>query len=333
MRQLAALIGVVLCLTACGTAGEEEAADPGTSDGGAFPVTIDTAYGKVTVEKEPERIVVLNDTYLELMPYADAEPLVSVSDDASIEEYAPWMIEVERGEIDPKLLDGNWAPAPEAIAKWEPDLILTDIWSMDEPLYKTLSQIAPTYVGIETDTQTSWQDHLASIASLTGHDPAVVEEVEADLAADFDAAAESLPGLQGKSFIIPVYKDNQFWPTEYGNDPFISLGLEPSEKQPHGDVTSADVDTISQENIDQLTEDVVVVDASGAVSPKDVERLYADLQEDPRVAAAPASKNGTWIYLTGNQWSAINGGTPLSYRWWLEQILPTLEESALNQSG
>jgi hypothetical protein len=51
------------------------------------------------------------------------------------------------------------------------------------------------------------------------------------------------------------------------------------------------------------------------------------------VAELPSSENGTLVYLTGPQWSAVNGGTPVSVLWWLDQILPVLEDSALNQDG
>ncbi|MCJ1708506.1 ABC transporter substrate-binding protein [Microbacterium sp. VKM Ac-2923] len=329
----AGVIGAALALAGC--AGSTPAAnDTAAAGDGTFPVSIDTAYGEVTVDKKPERIVVLTSTYLELLPYIDEKPIASSEDDASIRDYSPWLSDVDRGEVTPDLVDADYAPSPEAIAALAPDLILTDIWNTDEALYEQLSEIAPTYVGVETDTQTSWQDHLASIAELTGHDPAVVDDVEADLAADFATAAAKLPGLQGKSYIVPVYfTDNQFWPTEYGNDPLMAIGLVPSDQQPHGDVTSDEVGTISQENIDKLTEDVVFVAASGAVSEEVIDQTFAALEADPRVAELPAAKNGTWLYLTGPQWTAINGGTPLSYRWWLDQVMPELEASALNQSA
>lgn len=332
---LAGVIAAGLALTGCagGTPSASETTAP-AAESGAFPVTIDTAYGEVTVDEKPERIVVLYSTYLELLPYLGEVPLASTDDDETLEVYQPWLLEVDRGEVDTGLLDANWSPSPEAVAALDPDLILTSIWSVDEQLYEQLSQIAPTYVGIETDTQTSWQDHLTALAQLTGHDTAIVEEVEAELTADFASAAEKLPGLQGRSYIIPVFfTDNQFWPTEYGNDPIMALGLVPSEQQPHGDVTSADVDTISQENIELLTEDVVFIASSGAVAPEVIDETFASLQADPRVAELPASRNGTFIYLDGPQWAAINGGTPTSYRWWLDQLLPQLEASALNQSA
>lgn len=337
-RATASIVGTIaaaLTLTGCAAATPDaDETTAASTGGGTFPVTIDTAYGEVTVEEDPGRIVVLTSTYLELLPYLDEKPVASPEDDESIESYSPWLIGVDRGEDDAGLRDADWAPSPEAIAAWEPDLILTDIWNVDEQLYEQLSEIAPTYVGIETETQTSWQVHLAALAALTGHDTAVVDEVETELAADFAAAAEKLPGLQGKSYIVPVfYTDNQFWPTEYGNDPLIALGLVPSEKQPHGEVTSADVDTISQENIDQFTEDVVFIASSGAVAAEVIDETFASLQADPRVAELPASQNGTWIYLRGSEWTAINGGTPSSYRWWLERVLPQLEASALNQSA
>lgn len=334
---LAALVGTALALTAC-SAGTTEAADsesgaPGKD--GAFPVTIDTAYGEITVSEKPERIVVVpTASYLDLLDTLGEKPYAwnaGSGDAAELLAWAPWMEGIVDGEPDSSLYTADYAPSPEAIAALEPDLILTDIWNTDESVYEQLSQIAPTYVGIETDMQTSWQDHLAAIAQLTGHDPAIVDEIEDDLADAYAAAAERLPGLREATFQVPVFADEVFWITPYANDVITQLGIVP------GDDQSAVVDgewvQFSQENIDRLNADVIFF-ATRPYGEEAREELYAGLKSDPRLAGLPASQNGTVVYLTDSEWSAINGGTPASYRWWLEQdFIAQLESSALNQSG
>lgn len=322
--------GVALAGCAAGAPADDTAAPESGADS-AFPVSIDTAYGEITVPAKPERIVVLSTTYLELLPYLDEAPLASPDDDEYIATYSPWLVGTDRGEIDASLIDSDYLISPEAVAAWEPDLILTDIWNADEALYDQLSQIAPTYVGIDTDTNTSWQNHLGALAELTGRDPAIVDEVEAEFDADLAAGAAAVPGLAGASFqVAALGGDEQLWLTEYANAPLIALGLVPGEGQPTNGDEGAVAPTYSQENVDQLTADVLFV-ATDHRDPDGAWRVA--LEADPRVAALPSSANGTFVYLTGPQWSAVNGGTPVSVLWWLDEVLPTLTASELNQSG
>jgi iron complex transport system substrate-binding protein len=333
-RTTTVVIGILaasLAFAGCsgGTTPQSSPSQATVDDG--FPVSIDTAYGEITVPEKPDRILVLSTTYLELLPYLDEAPLASPDDDESIAQWSPWLVGTDRGEVDGELIDSDYLISPEAVAAWDPDLILTDIWNADEALYAQLSQIAPTYVGIDTDTNTSWQNHLAALAELTGHDPAVVDEVEAEFSAELAAGAATVPGLAGASFqVAALGGDEQLWLTEYANAPLLALGLTPGEGQPTNGEEGASAPTYSQENVDQLTADVLFI----ATEHRDPQGAWRTaLEADPRVAELPSSENGTLVYLTGPQWSAVNGGTPVSVLWWLDQILPVLEDSALNQDG
>ncbi len=60
----AALLAATVLVTSCGSgdtgSSEEAAASPGSSgSGGAFPVTVETAFGPVEVPEEPQRVVAL----------------------------------------------------------------------------------------------------------------------------------------------------------------------------------------------------------------------------------------------------------------------------------
>lgn len=332
-RSLAALLGATLILTGCGSSDSDGTApnDAGASGAG---VTIDTAYGEITVPEDPERIVVLSGRHLELLTLLDEEPIAFSDYGSSNDEFLaayPWMEGTYEGEPADDLFTADYVPDAEAIAALEPDLILTTIWQTDEKLYEQLSDAAPTYVGIEKDTNTTWQDDLTALATLTGHDPAVVDEAEAELDDALAAAAERLPGLQEKTFAIAALGDGeQLWLTEYAADPLVALGLQPGEGQPMTTEEGADPPKFSQENIDQLTADVVLIAAENRDPSGEFRKA---LEADPRLPELPSSKNGTLIFLSPPQWNAVNGGTAASAIWWLEEIVPVLEDSTLNQGG
>ncbi|SKB04243.1 ABC transporter substrate-binding protein [Aeromicrobium choanae] len=322
---VAATIGLALTLAACGSD------EPETASGGA---TIDTAYGEITVPEKPERIVALSGRHLELLTLLDETPVAFTdygADDAALIASYPWMKGTYEGKATPELFTADYQPSPEEIAELDPDLILTTIWQTDEQLYKQLSKIAPTYAGIETDTNTTWQDDLAALAKLTGNDPAIVDEVEADYEKDLAKTAEQVPGLEGATFQVAALGDGeQFFLTEYAAAPLLGLGLEAGEGQPVDGEGGAAATGFSQENIDRLTADVVLIAAENR-DPSG--KIRAAVEADPRLADLPASKNGTLIFLESGQWNALNGGTATSVLWALDQILPTLSESPLNQGG
>jgi len=342
---LAGVLGAALTLTLAGCAGStssaagtsvsaaaESSASP-TSEAATFPVTIGTAYGEITVNQKPERIVALSGRHVELLNLLDEKPIAFTDYGANNEELLtsyPWMAGTYDSEPDPTLFTADYQPSPEAIAALKPDLILTTIWQTDERLYQQLSQIAPTYVGIETESNTTWQDDLTALAALTGHDDAVVAQTQAELDAKLAAAAERLPGLKDKTFYVAGLGEGEQLFLYYAAAPeLIAMGLEPGEGQPVDGTENYEAASYSQENVDKLNADVLLVatehrDPSG--------EFQAALKADPRVAELPASKNGTLIFFTGPEWNAVNGGSAVSVMWWLDRVVPVLEASGLNQS-
>src|SRR5215207_1917957 len=57
VRTAAALAATALLTAGCSAAADEDAGPAASS--GAFPVTVETAFGDVTVEEEPTRVVAL----------------------------------------------------------------------------------------------------------------------------------------------------------------------------------------------------------------------------------------------------------------------------------
>lgn len=332
------LVATALALTIAlgGCAGQSQNSESTAAGGdGAFSAEVDSAYGTVAVSEEPERILVLDSSLVETLSILGEEPVVLSGEKSDLDDY-PW-IDYD-GEFDADLYTAGDEISPEAVAAWEPDLILGNVWGINEQLYEQLSLIAPTYAGRYTQDEggdTSWQENLADIAVLTGNDPSLVADAEAEYAAVLSEAADKLPGLKGKTFQLGVFsgEDQQMWLTEYANAPITGLGLTLGDGQPtgkDGDV-AANAPKISLENVDQLDADVVFVVMIEAYDPEG--KFQAAFEKDPRVPELPAAKNGTLVQLLGSQWYAVNPSTPASVEWWLDQVLPQLEASALNQSG
>lgn len=330
---VAGLIGVALAVSGCGSDAAESDASAAPSSA-SFPVTVDTAYGDVTVKAKPKRIVALGTRHVELLNVLDEKPVAFADYGLDAEQLLtsyPWMEGKYPGEPQTGLFTAEFQPSPEKIAALEPDLILTTIWQTDEELYKQLSQIAPTYVGIDMKTNTTWQDDLAALAEFTGHDSKIVDDEQSKLDAALDAAAKRLPGLQGKTFYAAALGDgDQLWLTEYAADPILGLGLKAGEGQPVDGSQAADAPKFSQENLDRLTADVVFIAAENR-DPSG--KFRAALEADPRLSTLPAAKNGTLMFLEPGQWNAVNGGSAASLTWWVDDVVPALEKSALNQGG
>lgn len=335
---LAGVVSVGLVLAGCASNSSDGATNGAPSDSassnGAFPVTIDAAYGDVTVEKKPERIVAVGTDWIGLLDILGEKPVAVSGEESDLDDY-PWLQGRYDGDFNADLFTADYTDSPEAIAALQPDLILTSVWSVDEQLYERLSSIAPTYVGLETTDEggdTSWQDNLTSLAALTGHDEKIVEETEAKYDAALSDAAAKLPGLQGKTFQLGVLdgEDQQLQLTEYANEPIEALGLTPGDGQPTGggDSIGANAPKYSMENIDKFSADVVFIVTHESADPEN--KFRTAFEADPRVPELLAAKNGTLVYLYGPQWLAVNPPTPSSVQWWLDEVVPQLEASALN---
>jgi iron complex transport system substrate-binding protein len=111
---------MALFLALLGSACARQAASDGTAGGApptdsAFPVTITSAGGEVTISERPERIVSLSPTSTEMLFAIDAGPqLVAVDDNSNYPPEAP-MTELS-----------GFQPNAEAIAGYDPDLVISD---------------------------------------------------------------------------------------------------------------------------------------------------------------------------------------------------------------
>ncbi len=106
--------------------------------GHAFAATVQDEHGTFTLDKTPQRIVVLELSFADALAAVDVSP-IGIADDNDAKRILPEV----RAHLKPWQSVGTRAqPSPEAIAALKPDLIIADS-SRHAGIYTALQQIAP----------------------------------------------------------------------------------------------------------------------------------------------------------------------------------------------
>lgn len=323
----AALLSSAFVLTACGSNGDDSNGESSKGDNPAsgYPVTVSTAYGDITLDKKPERIVVLGVSYVDILTSLGETP-VAFDDDGYTRNGAapdisnvPWLdgkVSSDRWDVDLSP-DGEDMVSLEAIAAHDPDLVILSKFDLrDESAYESLSKVAPVYA--PTHAAVDWEEIETEIGQLTGTTEEAKEQI-ASVEQTYADGREQLQGLQGKKYNIGtlISGEIQMAPWTFLSD----LGLAPADNQPKGE----DYPSLSMENADQLQADVVML------IPFDDTKDTFDA--DPRVADLPASDNGTLVYLPSNFYGAAARPGPANLAWIVDQLISLLQDTPLNQSG
>jgi len=202
----AAVLAVALAVTSCssdsgGDTGGEGGTAGGSSSSGAFPVTVSTAFGDVTIDEEPVRVVALGWGDAETALALGVQP-VGASDWLGFggEGVGPWA----EGRYDeaPEIIE-TLEPSYEAIAALQPDLILDTKSPATQERYDSLEAIAPTISqpeGAEAYLTSSAQQ-LEMIGQALGRsEEAAALQDEVDQA--FADAAAAHPEFAGRSVVV-----------------------------------------------------------------------------------------------------------------------------------
>ncbi|PLM92564.1 Fe(3+)-dicitrate ABC transporter substrate-binding protein FecB, partial [Klebsiella variicola] len=106
--------------------------------GHAFAATVQDEHGTFTLDKTPQRIVVLELSFADALAAVDVSP-IGIADDNDAKRILPEV----RAHLKPWQSVGTRAqPSLEAIAALKPDLIIADS-SRHAGIYTALQQIAP----------------------------------------------------------------------------------------------------------------------------------------------------------------------------------------------
>lgn len=320
-RLLLAAVAATVALSACSTTGtEDDTAAPAASgsSAGQFPVTITTAFGDVTIEKQPTRVVTLGwsdaETALALgvQPVGDADWMAFGGDGQG-----PW----NQGKYTtPPTIVGTLEPDMEKIASLNPDLILDTRASGEKARYDTISKLGVPVVGIPVGGEaysTTWEQQLDLVGKALGKSTEAAA-LKADVEKRFTDVAAANPSFKGKTVTAGV-KTSQGWGAYVADgrvDFLTRLGFTNSPKIEAMKGESFSV-SLSNEQLDNLDADVTVIFMIGI----DV----ANVKADKLLQAVPSVKAGHVVYLDDKSISsAFSSNSALGIEYALEKVPPLL---------
>lgn len=320
---VATTTAALLLLTGCSaTTADSDGPESDTSTGGAFPATVETKFGEVTVDEEPQRIVALGWGDAETALALGVQP-VGASDWLGFggEGVGPWA----EGLYDeaPEIIE-TLEPSFEAIAALEPDLILDVKSSGDAERYERLSSIAPT-IGVPEggDSYLTTSDQQVEMISAALGVPEKGEDLVATVDDAFAAATAEHPEWEGRTAVAAT-KTSEGW----------GAYIEGSERvrflERLGFVQSPDIAALETNaggfSVDISSEQLDLLDADLVVAfPIFIETT--EITGDPLFQAVPAVADGRSVVIDGDLSAAYSLGSTLATRYAIDTIVPLIADA------
>ncbi|NYE08542.1 iron complex transport system substrate-binding protein [Bacillus niacini] len=316
LRFISLIFTLIFLLAACGST--EEASKSSGSEGEkteekAKEVTITHKYGEVTIEKNPDKVVVFDFGVL------DALDTLGVEIAALPQAIVPKTLEKYAGS-EYTNVGSLKEPDFEALHELQPDVIF--ISSRQAELYDQFAEIAPT-VFVEVDYANymdSLEKNFKLLAEVFEKEEALDEKMN-ELKASIEALNKEATASDSKALILLANegKVSAFGPaSRYGfvHDVFgfkaVDENLEISQ---HGQ--SITFEYILEKNPDVL----FVIDRSAAVGG---EVAAKDTLENDLVKKTNAYKNGKIVYLDAVNWYIAGNGIT-STQSMVEEVKAALE--------
>jgi len=320
---------IALPLAACGSdsaadSAADAAADETAGEEAFEPVTIQHAFGSTEITAKPERVATWGwgspDAVLALgvVPVA-MEALTYGADD---DGFMPWQAAAfaELGDTPTALTPGE-APPFEEIAASAPDVILANYSGITEADYTKLSKIAPTVAYPDRPWSTPWRDVVTTVGEVLG-EPDEAEQVLAGIDAEVAQAAEEHPEFEGRTIAAVAIDPSAFY-VYRGADPRVQfledLGftLAPSVDELDTE-ESTFYYTLSTENLDKLTSDVLVSYAAD-------DKRAQEIAEDPTYNTMAQFADGRVASVVGEAVvSSVSPPTALSLTYSLDTFVDAL---------
>ncbi|SFD98241.1 iron complex transport system substrate-binding protein [Actinopolyspora alba] len=324
VRRLGGLLSVLLlatALSACGQGGSSGESTEEAADNAAFPVTVSTKFGEVTVPEKPERVVALGWSDAETALDLGVQP-VGVSDwlDFGGNGVGPWAA----GEFtaSPEMLGTNEVDY-EKVASLEPDLILNTRSDGSREKHQTLSKIAPT-IAPPADTVpygTSWRQQLDLVSKALGKSDAGQARI-AEVERAFSETLSQHPQLRDKTVGVGAYYGSDQYGAYLTGDSRVrfmrELGMTNKPEIDELGSGSFYVD-ISRERLDVLSADLTVVFAING-SPR-------QLWQDQLLNRTSAAREGRLVILDDPEVvNAFSSGSASGMEYALQQVAPVFAE-------
>ncbi|AJE44428.1 iron-siderophore ABC transporter substrate-binding protein [Streptomyces nodosus] len=221
----AATLGVGL-LAGCGSgsdSADDKASDTITNTAsGAFPVTVEHAFGSTTIDKAPERVVSVGYTDDQTILAFGVKPVGMVDQypnpaghTPDVNTQWPW-VKDKWGDTRPEVImkNGDSGPNYEKIAALRPDLIIAVYSEIDQAAYDKLSRIAPTVGRTKEEKEpfsAPWQDNALQIAKALGKADEGAKMVT-DIQGKLDAAKKAHPEFADQTVVALSWYENSVAP-------------------------------------------------------------------------------------------------------------------------
>ena len=337
VTALAAAAATALVLSGC--AGQAaDAGGPGSaaSADGAFPVTIEHAYGETTIDAQPERIATVAWANHEV-PLALGVVPVGMSKatwgDDDGDGVLPWVEDQlnELGAETPVLFDETDGIDFEAVADTQPDVIPAAYSGLTQEDYDTLSKIAPVVAYPDVAWGTSYEDMIrlnSTAIGLSDEGDQLIDDLHAKVQSALAAHPELADAKVLFSYIDPADFSQIGFYTSLDTRPGFLTGLglpEPTvvaEESAGSDLFYLSVSSEEADRFDDVDVFVTYGDADGAI--------VSQLQADPLLAQIPAIANGDIAVLENSTPLAASANpSPLSIGWGIDEYFALLA-GALN---
>lgn len=326
MRLGAIALALALTTAACGDTDDIASSDPdpAVAGSGAFPVTVEHAFGETVIPDEPQRVVSVGYTEQDTLLALDVVP-VAVTDWYGDQPHAVWpWAQDELGDAEPEVLSLADGFQFERIAALDPDLIVGTNAGMDEAAYEQLSKIAPTIAhpdGAEAYFS-RWDEQALLIGEAVGREGEASALVD-DVHEEFADAAAAHPEFAGTSI---VFLQNAFYDGEAIAYPdglstafLTDLGFTiPSELAPFDRDGEGAQAYIPLEQLSVLDAGDVLLWATEATGDR------VALEAQPVYGALDAVKDGSLVFTDGVTAGAIYFTSILSLPFLLEHLVPAL---------
>ncbi|GGJ91996.1 iron siderophore-binding protein [Streptomyces camponoticapitis] len=330
----AAALGVGL-LAGCGS---DDSADKTSDDApaaasGAFPVTVEHAFGSTEVTKAPKRVVSVGYTDDQAILAFGIKPVGMVDQypnpagkSPDINTQWPW-VKDKWGDARPEVImkNGDSGPNYEKIAALRPDLIIAVYSEIDQAAYDKLSKIAPTVGRTKAEKEpfsAPWQDNAVHIAKALGKEDEGTELVQG-IQEKLDATKKAYPEFADQTAVVISWYENAIYPftsTDVRGQLVTGSGFKYQTKI--DDIAGGDFSTeLSPERVDLIDVDrIFVVNDKADTEALNKSELFANL---------PAVKEKKVSYLLDSEGPAIGAamsqGTLLSLPYAIDELVKSVK--------
>ena len=323
---IAAAAAATLALAGCSTAAPDESGAAAASDG-AFPVTIEHAFGETEITAAPERVATWGwgstEAVLALgvVPVAMGQQTYAANEDGVL----PWAaeeLEAIGAETPAILTDDGETPPYEELVEAAPDVILAPYSGITEEQYELLSEIAPTVAFEGEPWTTPWREVITTVGTALGLDDeaqGVLDGLDAELAAQAEAHPE-LAGLTVAA-VWDVAGTFYVYTPEDSRVEFLSaLGLEDAPAV--AELANGDSPFFYTLSYEQLDSDVLI-------SYHDTQAEADAVLASAAIRAIPAVSRGQVAQVVGTELiAAVSPPTALSLTYGLDELVASLSAAA-----